>query len=142
MAFAGIFLLITAVFYFFFSKYLVVYFNPDKEVQEIMTLCLMIIPWGFCMTEIHRYSGFFYTGCNRPGFSAWINAFRIGLLIPLSLLALYYNSLKGLFFARLAADWIGGAAGYWLTRRMIYRLPADGVPEVRAEKKVTDSVPE
>ena len=142
MAFAGIFLLITAVFYFFLSRYLVVYFNPDKEVQEIMTLCMMIIPWGFCMTEIHRYSGFFYTGCDRPGFSAWINAFRIGLLIPLSLLALYYRSLKGLFFARLMADLIGGMAGYWLTRRMIYRLPADGVQEVRNGKKAAVSVPE
>lgn len=132
MGFAFFFLLGMAVVYFFFSRYIVRFFTPDAEVQEVMTTCLLIVPWGFAATEMHRYSGFFYTGCNRPAFSAWLNLFRIaGLLLPLCFLALYFRSLTGLFVARLISDGTSGLVGFLLARRMLRKLPADGQEEIR-----------
>ena len=128
MRFAFLFLLGMAVIYFFAAPVLVRFFSPDQDVQQIMTLCMYIIPWGFGMIEIHRYSGFFFTGCGKPAVAAWLNALRIiGLMIPLSLLALYLHSLVALFAARLAADVLAGGIGYLLARHMVNHLPADGV---------------
>ncbi|MBS1371711.1 MAG: MATE family efflux transporter [Lentisphaeria bacterium] len=129
MRFAFLFLLAMAVVYFFTAPVLVRFFSPDRDVQKIMTLCMYIIPWGFGMIEIHRYAGFFFTGCGRPSVSAWLNALRIlGLMIPLSLLALHLRSLEALFAARLAADVLAGGIGFCLAKRMVNRLPADGQP--------------
>ena len=97
-----------------------------------MIVYLRIIPWGFGLIEIHRYSGFFFTGCNYPHGSAWLSALRIlGLLIPFSLLALWLKSLNGLFIARLAADLVAGAIGWLLVWRMTNSLPEDGQTVVR-----------
>ena len=129
MRFAFLFLLGMAVIYFFAAEFLVRQFSPDPEVRKIMVSCMHIIPWGFGMVEIHRYSGFFYTGCGRPAVSAWLNAFRIlGLMIPFSLVALVFRSLDGLFYARLAADLCAGTVGFLLARRMVGRLPENGEP--------------
>ena len=129
MGFAFCFLAVMAVVYFVFADVLVRQFSNDKQVQEIMALTMRIIPWGFGMIEIHRYAGFFFTGCGRPAVSAWLNGLRvIGLMIPFSLLALYFNSLTGLFWARLGADVIAGAIGFILARRMTSQLPQDGEP--------------
>ena len=88
-----------------------------------MALCLRITSWGFAGVEIHRFAGFFYTGCGKPSASAWLNAMRIiGMLIPFSLIALWLNSLTGLFIARLAADVLSAVIGYALVRRMTNRL--------------------
>ncbi len=127
MNFAFIFLLFMAVVYFIFAEHLVVLFSGDREVQRIMADCMRIIPWGFAMIEIHRYSGFFFTGCGHPHAAAWLNSLRIlGLMIPFSFAAMYFESLSGLFYARLAADIIAGTAGWILSARMVNRLPADG----------------
>ncbi len=127
--FVFIFLLGTAIFYFFASPVLVRYFSSDPEVQKIMVLFLRIVPWGFGMNEIHRFSGFFYTGCGRPAAAAWLNAMRmLGVLIPISLLALCFHSVVVLFYARLIADLLCGTIGYLLARRMTIQLPEDGVP--------------
>ena len=92
-----------------------------------MTAYLRIVPWGFGLLEIHRYCGFFFTGCNYPHGSAWLAALRIVvLLVPLSLLALAFGSLNGLFIARLAADLLAGFIGWALVVRMTSNLPADG----------------
>ena len=124
MNFAFFFLLGMAVLYFLFARYLVAFFSPDPDVQEIMKICLLIIPWGFGFVEIHRYSGFFYTGCDRPSISAWLSALRVvGLLLPLSFLSLYFRKVEYLFFARLIADIISGSVAWYLARRMVKRLP-------------------
>jgi len=76
--------------------------------------------------EIHRYCGFFFTGCNRPSVAAGLNALRVaGLLIPLSLLALHFRSLTGLFAARLLSDVVAGGVGLWVTTVMTSRLPRE-----------------
>lgn len=129
MRFALGFLLVMAVIYYCFAELLVRQFSPDPEVQKVMALAMRIIPWGFGMIEVHRFAGFFYTGCGRPAVSAWLNALRIlGLMVPFSLLALWAESLPGLFFARLAADVAAGTVGLILARRMVARLPEDGEP--------------
>ena len=64
-----------------------------------------------------------WTGGQGSLDTAWLNALRIlGLLIPLSLLALYFRWLTGLFFARLIADVLSAVIGYTLVRRMTNRL--------------------
>ena len=127
MSFAFYYEIFMAALYFVAAPYLVKYFTNDPKVAEIMTLYLRIVPWGFGLLEIHRYCGFFFTGCNYPHGSAWLAALRIiALLIPLSLLAMAFGSLSGLFVARLAADLLAGFIGWVLVIRMTDRLPADG----------------
>ncbi len=121
--FAFAYLLFAAAMFFIFSDYIASWFSTDEEVRRLMSLSMKIIPWGFGMLEIQRYSNFFYIGCNRPGVAAWLNAWRIvGLLIPLSLAAMWIHYLPGLFVARLAADVISGTTGYLLVYRMVRRL--------------------
>ena len=134
-----------AVIYFLAAPRLAGFFSDDPEVVKIMVWYLRIIPVGFGLIEIHRYSGFFFTGCGKPGVSAWLNALRIlGLMVPFSLLALYFKSLIGVFAARLAADVIAGSVGWAAAHYLTSRLPADGVPPKAAPKRVpgAESVPE
>lgn len=121
--FAVIFELFMALIYFFLAPYLSGLFSEDPKLLEIMTVYLRIIPFGFGMMEVHRYCGFIYTGCNKPAAAAWLNALRLfALLVPLSLLALYFQSLNGLFAARLVSDILSGLVGLWLVRRMTLKL--------------------
>ena len=127
MRFAFFYEIFMAAVYFVTAPYIVKYFTSDPEVAAIMVTYLRIIPWGFGMIEVHRYSGFFFTGCNYPRGSAWLSAMRIiGFLIPLSLLAMYFKSLSGVFVARLAADLLAGFIAWALVLRMTSKLPADG----------------
>ena len=127
MRFAFFFLLGMGVIYMIWAPSLVGFFSPDPEVQHIMVLYMRIIPIGFGMIEIHRYSTFFFTGCAQPSVAAWLNAFRIlGLMIPFSLLALWLNSLPMLFAARMLADVLAGALGCWMARGLTRSLPSDG----------------
>lgn len=132
MNFALYYEIFMAAVYFIAAPYIVRFFTDDPRVSAIMTTYLRIIPWGFGLMEIHRYCGFFFTGCNYPHGSAWLAALRIlFLLIPLSLLALAFGSLNGLFVARLAADLLAGFIGWALVVRMTGNLPADGEIIVR-----------
>ena len=107
MNFALYYEIFMALVYFIAAPYITGYFTQDPKVAEIMTAYLRIIPWGFGLMEIHRYCGFFFTGCNYPHGSAWLAVLRIiVLLIPLSLLA--------------------GFIGWALVVRMTGKLPGDG----------------
>ena len=135
MRFALFFLTGAAIIFALFADQIVVVFKDDPEICRIMALCLRITSWGFAGVEIHRFAGFFYTGCGKPSASAWLNALRIlGLLIPLSLLALYFKWLTGLFFARLIADVLSAVIGYTLVRRMTNRLRDDARLQAAAGK--------
>jgi Na+-driven multidrug efflux pump len=132
MNFALYYEIFMAAVYFIAAPYIVKYFTQDPKVAEIMIVYLRIIPWGFGFMEIHRYCGFFFTGCNYPHGSAWLSALRIlVLLIPFSLFALWLGNLNGLFIARLLADVLAGFIGWLLVVRMTSRLPADGEVIVR-----------
>ncbi len=123
MRFAIFFLICSATVITLFNQQIVSFFTADTVVQEIMSNYLVIVSWGLWAVEVHRFSGFAYTGCGRPAAAAWLNALRIaGLLIPFSLVALYYHSLTLLFAARLTADICAGVIAYALARRMTSRL--------------------
>ena len=123
MRFAVFFLICSATIITLFSGQIVSFFTADAAVQDIMANYLIIVSWGLWAVEVHRFAGFAYTGCGRPAVAAWLNAFRIaGLLIPFSLIALYYHSLTVLFAARLSADICAGVIAYILARRMTARL--------------------
>lgn len=127
MRFAFVFLTGAAVIYTLFADHIVVHFSTVPEVQKLMAEYLRIVSWGLAGVEMHRFSGFFYTGCGRPSMGAFLNGMRmIGFLVPLSLLALYFHSLTGLFVARLVTDVVSCIIAYTLARRMTQRLPADG----------------
>lgn len=128
MRFALLFLFGMAVIYYFAASFIAQYFSTDKEVREIMVIFLVIVPWGFGMVEVHRYSGFFFTGCGHPTVAAIINGLRVVLMIPLTFLALYWKSLEGIFWARLASDILSGGIGMYLAKRMTDKLPEDGIP--------------
>ncbi len=92
-----------------FAPWIAPWFSTDKEVVEIMVWYFRIVPWGFGLLEVHRYSCFTFTGCNRPAATAWLSFLRIGvLLIPLSVLAWKMGSVKALFAARLVSDVLAG----------------------------------
>jgi len=53
----------------------------------------------------------------------WLNILRIiGLMVPFSLLALYFRSLNGVFVARLATDLLAGGIAWYCAHRLTRRL--------------------
>ncbi|MDD5728098.1 MAG: MATE family efflux transporter, partial [Victivallales bacterium] len=128
MRFALFFLVGAAVIIAIFCRPIVAFFAVDPAVRHIMTVYLLIVPWGLWGVEIHRFAGFAYTGCGRPAVAAWLNALRIvGFLIPFSLTALYFKSLPGLFTARLAADVFAALIAFFMAAAMTRKLAAGRV---------------
>jgi len=112
MRFAGGMLLFMSLLYTVFAEKMAGFFSRDPEIIAIMVDYLRIISWGFAGIEIHRFGGFFLTGCARPTAGAMLNGGRVVvLLIPLTLLAVHFQSLNGIFYARLATDLLSGVAG-------------------------------
>lgn len=139
MRFAFIFELFMALVFFIAAPSLAGLFSDDPKVLNIMALYLRIIPFGFGMMEIHRYCGFIYTGCNKPGAAAWLNALRLfGLLAPLSLLAMHLHSLRGLFTARLFSDILSGLIGLWFVRLMTLKLLQGGKNQGQTANLIND----
>ena len=138
MRFAGVFLLVMAVIFCLLAPVIARWFSPnDVEVQRIMTLCLRIIPWGFPFIEIHRYGGFLFTGSGRPQVSAWLNGIRmLGLLVPLSLLALLFESVAVLFFARLLADLLAGSLAWYAAKKLMASLPGNGAIAPQPDRRL------
>ena len=127
--FVEIFLLAMAVLYSVFARPLAGIFTKDPEVLEYTVLFLRIVPWGFWGIETHRFAGFFFTGVGLPNCAAWLNALRIlVLLIPLSLLALLFNDVVVLFWARLASDITASLVGLCGARILTRGLPQDLQP--------------
>lgn len=123
MRFAFVFLMMMAVLFFFLSDWISRQFSTEVEVQKLISLGLKIIPWGLAWVEIHRFSGFFYTGTGHPHKAAWLNAMRIiGFTIPFSLIALHYESITGIFWARFFADTLSGVIGFILARKLTKHL--------------------
>ena len=135
------FLSITAVLFLVLAAPLAAFFTPEPGVQAVMVLWLRIVPVCFCFLEIQRFAGFALTGCGHPNLDAVIKAVRmLGLMVPLSLLALWANSLGGLFWARTATDVLTGAIALTMAWKMVGRLPADGEDTPRPGH-ATDSFP-
>ena len=123
MRFALIFLSLMSLIYTVFAPQFARIFSQDPEVIAIMVRYTRITVWGFAGIEVHRYSTFFFTGSKHPVFAAGLNMLRIiGLLMPLSLIAMYFGSLDAVFFARLIADVAAGVIGCMLAARLTHRL--------------------
>ena len=121
--FAFIFLFASAVIAALLARFIAPCFCNSPEAQDVMARCIMISVWGLAGVEIHRFSGFSYTGTGRPAAAAMLNGMRfLVFLIPFSLIAWYFRSLNGLFAARLAADVLSGIIGAWLALRTVNGL--------------------
>ena len=141
MRFAFFYLMSMSVLFCVFAPEIAAKFLSDAdkgEMRAVMTFALRILPWGFAFLEIHRFSGFFYTGCGRPLAAALLNVMRIlGFLVPLSLLVLLYLRLTGnedvaltlLLSTQMGSDVLAGTIALILARRLTRRFPADGVAE-------------
>ena len=127
-----------------FAPQLATLFEPpdDAGVKPIIIQYLRIVPWGFAFLEIHRYGGFFYTGCGKPSVSAMLNALRIlVLLIPLSYGAYWIfgiGQIDKMFYARVMADAIAGTAALIAARVLTKRLlrendKSDAAPDEKGQ---------
>ncbi|MBE6405073.1 MAG: MATE family efflux transporter [Lentisphaerae bacterium] len=124
MRFALAYELGLAVLIFLFAPQIsAIFCSESPEGAEVMTQYLRIVPFGFGFLEAHRYSGFVFTGCNRPAASAWLSALRIiGCLIPFTLLAAKFGNMNWIFAARLSADVISGIIGMTCAHLLTWRL--------------------
>ena len=110
--FAFVFGIIIAIAFVFFSGHLARLFSQDQAVIAVLTRYLSIIPLGYGMMEIHRYSGFFLNGIKKPLHSTGVNVMRIlGLLIPFSFLGGQFFGIEGIFWGRALADILAGCVG-------------------------------
>ncbi|MBR2373960.1 MAG: MATE family efflux transporter [Lentisphaeria bacterium] len=118
--FAFVFLFGSAVIFALAARFIAPHFCNSAEAQDVMAKCIMISVWGLAGVEIHRFSGFSYTGCGRPTAAAMLNGMRfLVFLIPFSLIAYWFRSLEGLFWARLAADVLSGVVGALLALKTV-----------------------
>ena len=123
MNFAFIFLMVMAVIYFIAAPWIASWFSNDKEIKELIVIYLRIVPWGFAGIEVHRYGTFFYTATGHPNTAAILNGIRVlGFLVPFTLLAAYFNSVIGIFFARFVADFLAGILAFVLSRQLVKKL--------------------
>jgi Na+-driven multidrug efflux pump len=100
------------VLFFSCARWLATIFSDDPKVIEVLVSYIRIISFGYGMMEVHRYSGFIFTGLHRAGSATIINAIRVlVLLIPLSYLGMYLGGVRGIFLGRLATDIMAGSIG-------------------------------
>lgn len=118
----GIFI---AAIFWIFAPQLGGLFSDDGEVVAILTEYLRIVPLGYGLLEIQRYSGFLMNGVNKPMQSMVLNGLRIlVLLIPLALIGNRAFGLFGIFWARLITDVISGLVGVVWSLAILRRLMA------------------
>ena len=126
MRFAFVYLLFMSLVYYSCAPYAARIFSEDPKVVPLMAHYLRVITWGFAFIEIHRYSTFYFTGVGMAKSGAALNIMRVvGFMVPLTLVALFFESLEGIFGARLAADVLAGSIGCILARRLTRRLMAE-----------------
>ena len=110
--FAFLFGIIIAISFALFSGFFARLFSQDREVIEVLTRYLLIVPLGYGMMEVHRYSGFFLNGLKQPLHATGVNVLRVlGLLVPFSFLGGYFWGIHGIFWGRALADIFSGIAG-------------------------------
>ncbi|MGD8779635.1 MAG: hypothetical protein PVH88_11815 [Ignavibacteria bacterium] len=112
-----------ALIFALFSNSIASLFSEDPTVINILTSYLIIVPIGYGMMEIHRYSGFFLNGLKQPLHATGVNVLRIiGLLIPFSILGGYFFDLNGIFIGRAMSDIIAGCCGMIWARSILNRI--------------------
>jgi len=94
-------------------------FSRDPDVVYPLMLYLLILPVGYGMQEVHRYSCFAFNAIGEPMNSIWLNFLRVVvLLIPGAYIGARLGGIVGLFWGMAVAEIIAGAAGlFWSNRR-------------------------
>jgi putative MATE family efflux protein len=101
-------------------------FSQDAQVIETLTLYLRIVPIGYGMMEIHRYTGFLFNGVQKPFYAMMVNLLRVVvLLIPFSMIGSRYLGLRGIFAGRVVADIISALVGLGWGQGVLKTLLAD-----------------
>lgn len=119
-------LAISALILYFGIDRISVYFTDVPDIRALMGRYMRFIVWGFGVLELSRYSGFVLTGTGHPRLDAVLKAVRmLCILIPLSLLAHFLDWQDGVFWARLAADVIGGGACFITAWYILRKLPRE-----------------
>ncbi len=135
---AFMFGIVIAIFFALFSGQLARLFSRDQAVIAVLTQYLSIIPLGYGMMEIHRYSGFFLNGIKQPLHSTGVNIMRIlGLLIPLSFAGGVLFGINGIFWGRMIADVIAGCVGMVWANAILKKIIRQQPPNVRHESRLT-----
>jgi putative MATE family efflux protein len=107
------------------ARLLAGFFSKDPLVIDILLRYIKVTCFGYGMLEVHRYATFCMTGIHRPLISAALNALRLlVLLIPLSFLGMKIAGLTGMFWARLATDFVAAGVGVAVVMRQIGRTAA------------------
>ena len=110
-----------AILAYLFAAPLTSIFTEDPEVARIMILHLQIVSFGYGMTELHRYSCFFLTGCSHPRLATWANVVRVGLLIGGAWYGAAWAGITGMFCARLGTDLLAGTLNILLAAWIVWR---------------------
>ena len=108
---------------FVLSGYIGRFFSEDPEVIRVITLYFRILPIGYGMRELHRYTGFTFIGVGRPMSSVAINVIRIvGLLVPCAYIGSVLYGISGIFWGTVVADVAAAAVALMWGHRVFTRL--------------------
>lgn len=136
---------IVTVVFILAAPWLAAAFTDDPKVSGTLIWYIRIISFGYGMLEVHRYSGFIFTGLHRPVLSTVLNAVRVlVLLIPLALLGAKTGDVRGVFAGRLLADLIIGTIGIiwvWHVCRVSGLPRSDPPRRVNCETKEHEEQP-
>jgi putative MATE family efflux protein len=110
-AFAFLWGIFVCIVFVFAARPLATLFSKDEAVISTIVLYLRIVPLGYGMMEIHRYTGFFLNGVRRPYPATLLNIFRIAILILTAFGFSWLFGLKGVFIGRVLADVLSATAG-------------------------------
>ena len=131
--FAQIYLSCAAVVCIIGAPYIVRFFSPVQEVQDVMKLFLRIVSFGFGSIEAMRFSCFCLTACGHPKMDSWVKVARVvGFQIPLAMLGWWTMKLPVLFVGTALSDILSFALSFMLAYRLVKKFPADGVEFVES----------
>lgn len=121
--FAFVYGIFMALLFHGFSDKLAGLFSRDPEVISVLTQYLSIIPIGYGLMEIHRYSGFFLNGIREPMHATGVNVMRIVVfLVPFSFAGGAWWGINGIFWGRALADVLAGSLGVVWSSRVLGRV--------------------
>jgi Na+-driven multidrug efflux pump len=130
MCFAICYTGMVAVLFFIGARWIAAFFTDDPRVEDTIVSYIRIVPFGYGMMEVHRYSGFFLTGLHKPNSTAILNGIRVlVLLIPLSYFGAYCFGILGVFAGRLVTDITAGIVGIVWSASLIKSVQAEIVSE-------------
>ena len=125
------FLSVISIVFMIAAPWMVKLFSPEPSIQEKMVLCMHIVPWGYGILELTRYTGFLMVGCGHPKLDATLKTVRtLCLLLPCAILTHFLHWEKGIFFTRLFTDVVGGLLCLAVSWHILKKLPKNDGDEL------------